>query len=230
LVKLVATGIVFPEGRSSERSFGFKHALVRDAAYESLLLTRRREWHERIARAIGERFPELAANEPELLAHHFGEAGLAAPACDHRMRAGDRAASRSAYTEAIAHFSAGLKVADALPEPAERMRLQLDFLLKLGAALTQVRGPQSAEVEDAYRRASEIGEAIGDAKASYKAKWGLWYNANTRAKTALTRERASELMTLAERSGDGELLLEATAFLGGNVVAMLRDSRIGAET
>jgi class 3 adenylate cyclase/energy-coupling factor transporter ATP-binding protein EcfA2 len=97
LVKLVATGIVFPEGRSSERSFGFKHALVRDAAYESLLLTRRREWHERIARAIGERFPELAANEPELLAHHFGEAGLAAPACDHRMRAGDRAASRSAY-------------------------------------------------------------------------------------------------------------------------------------
>ena len=236
LVKLVATGIVFPEGRSSERSFGFKHALVRDAAYESLLLGRRREWHERIARALEDRFPELATSEPELLGHHFGEAGLAGPACDYRMRAGDRAVSRSAYKEAIAHFSAGLKWADALPEPAERMRHQLDFFLKLGATLMLVRGPQSAEVEEAYRRASEIGEAIGDPTATYKAKWGLWYHANVTAKTALTRERASELITLAQRSGDDELLLEAyhvrfsTAFLGGDVVAMLRDSRIGAET
>ena len=79
-------------------------------------LARRREWHERIARALEERFPELAANEPELLAHHFGEAGLAGPACDYRMRAGDRAVSRSAYQEAIAHFSAGLKLAEALPD------------------------------------------------------------------------------------------------------------------
>ena len=77
---------------------------MRDAAYESLLFGRRREWHERTGRALEERFPELAANEPELLAHHFGEAGLAGPACDYRMRAGDQAVSRSAYKEAIAHF------------------------------------------------------------------------------------------------------------------------------
>jgi class 3 adenylate cyclase len=155
LEKLGAAGIVFPEGRGLERSFTFKHALVRDAAYESLLLGQRREWHERIAHALQERFPELAANEPELLAHHFGEAGLAGPACDYRMRAGDRAVSQSAYKEAVAHFSVGAKSAEALPEPAERMRRQLDFLLKLGAALMVVRGVQSAEVEDAYRRASE---------------------------------------------------------------------------
>ena len=79
----------FPKGAVSERSFSFKHALMRDVAYESLLLSRRREWHERVARALEERFPELATNEPELLAHHFGEAGLADPACDYRMRAGD---------------------------------------------------------------------------------------------------------------------------------------------
>ena len=77
LAKLVEAGIVFPEGRGAERSFSFKHALVRDAAYESLLLGRRREWHARIARALEQRFPEVAANEPELLAYHFGEAGLA---------------------------------------------------------------------------------------------------------------------------------------------------------
>jgi len=102
LARLGAAGIVFPEGRGQERSYSFKHALVRDAAYESLLLSRRREWHERIARALEERFPETAANEPEVLAHHFGAAGLALPACDYRMHAGDRAISRSAFKEAIA--------------------------------------------------------------------------------------------------------------------------------
>ena len=152
LEKLDLAGIVFPEGRGLERSFSFKHVLVRDAAYESLLLGRRREWHERIARTLEERFPELAANEAELLAHHFGEAGLAGPACDYRMGAGDRAISRSAYKEAVAHFSVGAKLAEALPELGGRMRRQLDFLLKLGAALMVVRGVQSAEVEEAYRR------------------------------------------------------------------------------
>jgi class 3 adenylate cyclase/tetratricopeptide (TPR) repeat protein len=236
LAKLVAAGIVFPEGRGPERSFSFKHALVRDAAYESLLLGRRREWHERIARALEDRFPDLAANEPELLAYHFGEAGLAGPACDYRMRAGDRAVSRSAYQEAAGHFSAGLKLAEALPEPADRMRRQLDFLLKLGPALMVIRGMQSAEAEDAYRRAADIGETLEDGTSVYKAKWGLWLNANVRRKTALALDRASELVTLAQRSGDGDLLFEAyhcrwsTAFFRGDVAATLADSRIGVET
>ena len=78
LAKLVAAGIVFPEERGLERSFNFKHALVRDAAYESLLLTRRREWHGRVAQALEQRFADIAASEPELLAYHFGEAGLLA--------------------------------------------------------------------------------------------------------------------------------------------------------
>jgi class 3 adenylate cyclase/tetratricopeptide (TPR) repeat protein len=233
LVKLAAAGIVFPEGRGPERSFSFKHALMRDAAYGSLLLSRRREWHDRIAHALEERFPETAGNEPELLAHHFGEAGLAAQACNYRMRAGDRALSRSGYQEAIAHFTAGVKTAEALPDMADRMRRQLDFLLKLGPALMVARGMQSAEVEDAYRRAAAIGESLGDSTASFKAKWGLWLNANIGRKTALARDRARELVTLAERSGDGDLLLEAyhcrwsTVFFRGDVAAALTDSRVG---
>ena len=236
LTKLVAAGIVFPEGRGVERGFSFKHALMRDAAYESLLLSRRRDWHARIARALEERFPDLVANEPELLAHHFGEAGLAGPACDYRMRAGDRGLSRSAYQEAAAHFSAGLKLADSLPESPERMRRQLDFLLKLGPALMVAHGHQSMEVEDVYRRASEIGTAMGDDAGTFKAKWGLWLNANIRRKTAQARDRASELVTLAQRSSDSDLLLEAyhcrwsTGFFRGDVAEALVDSRIGIET
>jgi class 3 adenylate cyclase/tetratricopeptide (TPR) repeat protein len=234
LAKLVVAGIVFPEERSLDRSFSFKHALVRDAAYESLLLARRREWHERIAKVLEENFADITASEPDLLAHHFGEAGQAGPACDYRMRAGDQAVSRSAYPEAIAHFSAGLKLAEALPTQ-DRMRRQVDFLLKLGSALVVARGVASVEVEDAYTRASEMGEKLGDGTKSFQAKWGLWLNANLRRKTALARERAGQLVTLAQRSGDGELLLEAyhcrwaTAFFQGDVLDTLDISRNGLQ-
>jgi predicted ATPase/class 3 adenylate cyclase len=208
LAKLVASGIVFPEERGVERSFIFKHALVRDAAYESLLLMRRREWHGRVAQALEQRFGDVAAREPELLAYHFGEAGLLSLACDYRMRAGDQAVSRSAYVEAIAHFTAGLKLAEDLP-PQESLSRRLQFWLKLGSASIVAHGMQSVEAEMAYTKAGEIGEQLRDGPASFQAKWGLWINANLRRKTALARDRASELVSLAQQSGDRELLLEA---------------------
>ncbi len=135
--KLVAAGIVFPEGGPGAR-FSFKHALVRDAAYESLLLARRREWHGRIAQALEEHFPEAAANEPELLAYHFGEAGLTEKACDYRMRAGERALARSAYLEAVANFSAGLKFADTLPESPVTAAAAIRFLTQARAGARMV--------------------------------------------------------------------------------------------
>lgn len=208
LAKLVASGIVFPEERGLGRSFIFKHALVRDAAYESLLLMRRREWHGRVAQALEQRFGDIAAREPELLAYHFGEAGLVSLACDYRMRAGDQAVSRSAYVEAIAHFTAGLKLAEAL-SPEQGLRRRLQCWLKLGSASVVAHGMQSVEAEETYTKASEIGEQLGDGPATFQAKWGLWINANLRRKTALARDRASELVSLAQQSGDRELLLEA---------------------
>jgi class 3 adenylate cyclase/tetratricopeptide (TPR) repeat protein/energy-coupling factor transporter ATP-binding protein EcfA2 len=236
LTRLVSAGIVFPEGRATEQRFSFKHALLRDAAYESLLLARRREWHERTARALEERFPETAANEPELLAHHFAEAGLTEKACDYRLHAGDRALNRSAYNEAIANFSAGLKAAHSLPSSPERMRRQLDLLLKLGVARGIVHGMQSTAAEEAYRRAAEIAENLGDGNAVYRAKWGLWLNANLGRRTALARDQAQELVRLAQRSGDSDLLLEAyhcrwsTAIFRGDVAAAIADGGLGIES
>jgi class 3 adenylate cyclase/tetratricopeptide (TPR) repeat protein len=232
LARLVAAEIVFPEERSLERSFVFKHALVRDVAYESLLLARRREWHERIACALEKDFADIATREPDLLAHHFGEAGLLLPASEYRMRAGDQAVSRSAYPEASAHFTAGLKLAEAMPLQ-EGMHKRLDFLLKLASALIVTHGMGSAQVEDTYARANEIGERLGDRPRLFQAKWGLWINANIKRKTSWARDRASELVALAQNSNDEELLLEAyhcrwsTAFFRGDVADTLEDSRNG---
>jgi predicted ATPase len=132
--------------------------------------------------------------------------------------------------EAIAHFTAGLKLAEALP-PQEGLRRQLQFWLKLGSASVVAHGLQSVEAEKAYTKASEIGEQLADGPASFQAKWGLWINANLRRKTALARDRASELVSLAQRSGDRELLLEAyhcqlsTAHFRGDVRGALEGCR-----
>jgi predicted ATPase/class 3 adenylate cyclase len=236
LAKLAASGIVFPEGPNEAGGFSFKHALVRDAAYESLLLARWREWYAAVARALEERFPETAANDPELLAHHFAAAGLAERGCDYRMRAGEHAASRSAYKEAIAHFSAGLALGQTLSDSEDRHRRMLDFLLKLGPATMVVHGMQSAEAEEIYRRAADLGESLDSVGPLYKAKWGLWLNANVRRKTALARDRARELLALARRSNEDDLLLEAyhcgwaTSFFRGEVRTALEFGRIGVES
>ena len=233
LMKLVAAGIVFPEGSGVERGFLFKHALMRDATYENLLIGRRRDWHGRIARALEEHFPDLAANEPELLAHHFAEAGLLAEACDYRRRAGERAVARSAFPEAIAHFNAGLQSAGLLSDPRERSRRQLEFLLKLGPAQMTAFGMQSAEVTATYERAAEIGAALDDQPGLYKAKWGLWLNANIGRKTGLAKARAAELVALAQQAGDENHLFEAyhcrwaTAFFRGDVAPTLADAANG---
>ena len=160
---------------------------------------------------------------------------MAELACNYRLRAGERAVSCSAYQEAIAHFSAGLKMAERLSDPAERMCRELDSLLKLGPALGLTRGMQSQDAEEAYRRAAEISEKLANGTALFRAKWGLWLNANLGRKTARARERAGELVMLAERSGDDHLLLEAyhcswsTAIFRGDIASAIADGSLGIE-
>src|SRR6185437_2569809 len=109
LALLVAHDVLNRLGRANERRYQFKHALLRDAAYESLLLTERRRLHERCARQLESEFAEVVENEPELLAHHFREAGLACEAADYLERGGDRASSSASYVEAIASYRDALE-------------------------------------------------------------------------------------------------------------------------
>jgi class 3 adenylate cyclase/tetratricopeptide (TPR) repeat protein len=235
IARLVDAGLAFPQSRATEPSYSFKHALMRDVAYDNLLRGRRQQIHERVARALEEHFPAVAEAEPELLAQHFGRAGLAELACTYYERAGDRAAARSNFAEAVAHFSAGLTQAGQRVEGTDRFQCELALLLKLGPAISIMKGMKCPECEEVYERAHRIGKTLGDDTGLFKATWGLWLAANVGRNLEKARDRAQELVTLAEHSTDPDLLLEAfhcrwsTAYFRGDVATALKDSREGIE-
>jgi class 3 adenylate cyclase/tetratricopeptide (TPR) repeat protein len=233
LAQLEDAELVFRTGAPPDARYSFKHALVQDTAYESLLKSRRQVLHQRIALTLEQRFPVLAESEPEVLAHHFSRAGLADQACLCYERAGDRAAARSAYAEAVAHFEAALAEAHLLATGENRSRRELAVLLKYGPAILIFKGVQSPEVEQVYQRAYDIAAASDDEYGLFKALWGLWFCANMNRRTGTARDRADQLVALGRRSQDEALFLEAihcrwsTAFFRGDIARLLADSREG---
>jgi class 3 adenylate cyclase/predicted ATPase len=236
LLQLLEAGLAYHRsGRASEASYSFKHALVRDVAYENLLRGRRQQLHERIGRALAENFAAVAESEPELLAHHFHHAGLFDLALTYREHAGDRAVARSSYAEAVAHFGAALEEAAQLPQGPDRTRRELALLLKLGPPITIIKGGQHPDVGDVYRRAHECAASSGDETGLFKSTWGLWYNATLGRRLDVARDRADELMELGRKTGDGDLRLEgfhcrwSTAFFRGEIATAVEFSREGVE-
>jgi predicted ATPase/class 3 adenylate cyclase len=230
VARLVESEIVFPQPEAFETCYSFKHALMRDAAYDSLLRARRQVLHERIGKALEERFPSVAAEEPELLAYHFAAAGLADTAARYHELAGDRAVARSAYNEAVAHFLAALEQIRQLPD---HLQPELALLLKLHPALTIVKSAVSEEAGDVASRAYEIAQGMGDGPELFKATWNLWLGDNMGRRSAAALSRAEELVALAHRLNDEDLLLEAlhcrwsTALFEGDLAVAFRDSRDG---
>jgi hypothetical protein len=205
---------------------------VRDVAYGSLLRDQRQHLHGRIADVLAEHFPTTAEAEPEVLAHHYREAGMADAACTYFERAGDRAAARSAYVEATAHFKAAIEEADRLTNRDECARRALTLLLKLGPAIGLTIGEWKPEVEAVYRRARDLGHEAGEGPKLFRAIWGLWHYAS-RTSGGQSRKWTEELTSLAQRLGDESLLLEAQhghwgdEFFTGNVPQMLEASAAG---
>ncbi len=221
MLRLIEAGLVYRRGGAGEYTYNFKHALLRDVAYENLLRTRRQQLHERIGRVLVANFAFIAEAEPELLAHHFQQAGLFDLALTYRERAGDRAVARSSYAEGVAHFTAALTLSAQLPQGAEQTRRELGLLLKLGPPVTIIKGAQSPEAQEVYGRAKEHAAAVGDETELYKATWGLWYTAVVGRRLDLARDRSAELIELARKSGNDDFLLEGfhcrwstTQFLG----------------
>jgi class 3 adenylate cyclase/predicted ATPase len=208
LDQLVASELVFRRGTPPEATYSFKHALVQDAAYQSLLKSKRQQLHARIAQALEGHF--RTTTEPEILAHHFTEAGVAEKAIDHWLRAGDRAIARSAYLEASAHLKRGLSLVPFLAEPEARIDLELKLRTLLGVALGASAGFSSPAMAENYTRMRELCRVSGQHERLFTAVWGLWlFESLIRAGSSEELQLALELVKISNETGLPEHLLQA---------------------
>ncbi len=215
LDRLTDAGLLFRRGLPPHSWYLFKHALVQDAAYATLLRARRRQLHEAIAAALEREFPEAVTTQPELLAHHCTEAGLTEQAVQYWRRAGERALARSANPEAIAHLTRGIQLLDSLPQSRQRDEQELAFQAALIAPLWTSRGFGSPEAERASRRALELCERVApDTPAHFRALYGLAYAYLMPGDLRRARPLAEQLLALAERVQDPELLAYAHFEMG----------------
>ena len=208
LDQLVAAELVFRRGAPPDATYTFKHALVQEAAYNSLLKSRRQQLHALIAQVLEERSPDVAAKRPEVLAHHLTDAGLTEKAVGYWHRAAQQAGERFAHKEAIAHLTRALELLKSLPETPEHSGEEVRLQNALGISLTATKGP-APEVAEAYLRARELAERIGDRRQIYAAVWGQWYFNFLRMRLHSARDLSYELLELAKREQDKELLLQA---------------------
>jgi class 3 adenylate cyclase len=229
LDQLVRAGLVFRHGSPAEPFYAFKHALVQEAAYQSLLKSRRQQLHTRVADALEAGLAGESNASPEILAHHLTEAGLRARALPAWLAAGEWAWRRSAYKEAIAHLRRGLEVAAGVPGPEGR-RAEIRLHILLGVTLTLAHGPRP-DAAEAYDRAGRLAAETGETGELLRALWGSWFCSNLRADIPRARSIAADLLSRSRGTSDDGLVLQAhhaawtTAWQAGD----LREAREHAE-
>ncbi len=197
-----------------DHEYTFKHALTHGVAYQSLLRATRQNCHERIARVLEQRFPDSVETQPQLLAHHYTEAGFGAQAIPYWQRAGERANEHAAHDAAISYLGNGLDLLKGLPDTPERLQHELSLYTGLGRTLKDARGYGDPEVEHAYTRARELCRRIGDAPQLFSTLLGLSIYFVVRAELQTARELGEQLLDMAQDAGDPVLLVEAHYALG----------------
>jgi class 3 adenylate cyclase/predicted ATPase len=200
LTLLVAANIIFGRGTPPNAVYSFKHALVQDVAYEAALRRTRQQLHARIAATLEEKFPDTAANRPELVAHHYTSAGLAAKAAAFWCKAGRLAASRSANIEARNQLEKGLELLDAIADADERRRHELDLLVALGPPLIALEGFAAEQTVQVYRRIRELSEILGNLPTIFPALYGEWLYHAARAEHRAAQAIAARFTSLAEQN------------------------------
>jgi class 3 adenylate cyclase/predicted ATPase len=207
LGQLSDAGLLFCRGAVPHSSYLFKHALVQDAAYSTLLRGRRQESHARAAAALEEHFGDLVERQPELLAHHLTAAGNTERAVDQWLKAGQHAAARLAYLEAIAHLERGLGLLHSLPESPVRNGREIELQLALGLCLFTAKGAVEAKLP--YMRAHELAEKSGEPQQRFEALYGVFQSNSTSGARAAASPLSERLLRMAELEGGDGLRLQA---------------------
>jgi predicted ATPase/class 3 adenylate cyclase len=222
LHQLVEAEFLYQRGLPPQAIYTFKHALIQEAAYQSLLKSTRQQYHQRIAQVFGERFPEMVATQPELLAHHYTEAGLAEQAVGYWYKAGQRTHERSAHVEAIGHLRKGLELLQTLPDTLEHRKQELDVQVTLGRVLMATKGVGAPDTGAAYHRARELCQKVGETPQFFPVLGGLVIFYINRGEQQTARELGEQMLSLAQRVRDPAGLANAHIMLG-NALYFLRE-------
>jgi class 3 adenylate cyclase len=209
LAKLVEAEILYQRGVEEQARYVFKHALIQEAAYQSLLKSTRQQYHKEIAIVLEGRFPEMRATQPELLAHHYTQAGLLEQAIPYWQQAGQKAVERSANAEAIAHLTRGLELLKTLPDTPERTQQELTLQVALGGPLVATKGFAAPDVEQVYGRARDLCQQVGETPQLFAVLMGLFSFYFVQGQLQRAHELEEQLLSLAYRQQDPTLLLEA---------------------
>ncbi len=220
LRQLVEVELLYQRGLPPHATYLFKHALIQDTAYQSLLKSTRQQFHKQIAQVLAEQFPETVEAQPELVAHHYTEAGLIKQAIPYWQQAGQRASQRSAHVEAISHLTKGLELLRTLPDTPKRAQQELALQVTLGPLLIATRGYTAEETGAAYTRARELCRQVGKTPLLFRVLFGLWAFYIVRAEHEAAYSLGEQLLSLAESQQDTALLIEAHWALGASSFAL----------
>ena len=214
LMRLVDAEILYQRGLCPRAVFVFKHALIQEAAYQSLLRGARRRCHRRIAQVLEEQFPDIREAQPELLAHHYTEAGLHRAAVDYWQRAASQAFARGAFFDAEAHVQRGLSATAQLTDASERHQCELVLQLRLAVVLRFTITYGADEVTQSLRRAQTLCEKIGDDSQLFSLIRSLWFSYIAQSQLATACELAQRLIDLASQQQQPTLIIEAHRDMG----------------
>ena len=214
LARLVEAEVLYQRGMPPQARYLFKHALIQDAAYQSLLRSRRQQYHQQIAGILEARFAEIADTQPELIAHHYTEAGLGELAIPWWQKAGQRSIGRSANLEAVAHLTRAVELLAGLPTTPEHTQQELTLQITLGGPLIATKGHSAPEVERVYARARDLCGQVGETPQLCPVLNGLRLFYVARGALQTGREFGERCLRLAQNARDPALVLEAHQSLG----------------
>jgi class 3 adenylate cyclase/predicted ATPase len=223
LDRLLTSELVYCRDTSGANTYVFKHALVRDAAEKMLLRARKKELHQRIARALEDGFPEIVEAQPELIAHHYREAGNLPKLVRYLSIAGHRSLSRSALSEAREHLTAALQHVVALPDEASRRLDELKLQISLARTLLEQKGYADRQVGEAYASARELSMRVADTGMNLAIRYGLWAHHYIRGKPGAMLQQGHEFLSFASCQDDagpivvGHRLVGTSQLIKGNV-------------
>jgi hypothetical protein len=225
LDQLVRAELVFGRGEVPEAVYTFKHALVQEAAYASLLRERRRQLHSRIAEALEGAFPEMAETQPELVAHHYAAGGLPAPAIDYYRRAAERAIAASANAEAITHLTRGLELIDTLAESSERISREIDFRLALVTPFMRYKGGDLSRRRPPAPERRSCAQVPARPPSSFAVLWGCGFITCSKRIRRQRRSSPESFSTSHQRSGAMSSVCSPNTSLAG-LVFIPDDTRV----